>query len=305
MTRIIRHFLGDISFGTSNLETIANSLEKESGNAEQRTEELGAQGQPGTEDHTITENPITESYSMHPLSTSTMHYSGEFSHWNFSKMLLRRFQSLGNMPEENHDSESSKGFFRATSLQSPSSFVYSSMKYLPPREVADFLVDTFLEFAQTNYYYFDEITFREKMDYYYNNEQLLTINDAGWICTLLMTFAIGTQFAYMQVKGSPDIPGSLDVMPDDHIGLELYRFSCRLIPDLITTASVETVQAFLLLGVYALPIDTSGLAYTYYGLAIKMAIQNGMHRKFSGNELSPPTVELRNRLWWTVYSLER
>jgi Fungal specific transcription factor domain len=304
MKRIICHFLGDISFDTNNLEIIANELEKESGQTEQRTEprtEPRTQALARTEDHHTT---ISESYSIDHLSTNTMHYVGEFSHSSFSKILRRRLQSLGDMPEENNASHASDGY-RATILQSPSSFIYSATTYLPPRDVADFLVDTFLEFAQTNYYYFDETTFRQNMDHYYRNEQPLTINDAGWICTLLMTFAIGTQFAYMQVKNSPHIQASLDVIPDDNIGLELYRFSCRLIPDLITIASVETVQAFLLLGVYALPIDTSGLAYTYYGLAIKMAIQNGMHRKFPGNDLSHATIELRNRLWWTAYTLER
>lgn len=96
-----------------------------------------------------------------------------------------------------------------------------------------------------------------------------------------------------------------DHLPDDTIGLALYRFSCRLIPDLITTASVETVQAFLLFGVYTMPIDTSGLAYTYLGLAIKMAIQNGMHRQFGEEGLDARTIELRNRLWWSAYALDR
>lgn len=177
--------------------------------------------------------------------------------------------------------------------------------YFPPRNVAEFLTDTFLEYAQTNYFYFDKFAFRQKLEFYYSTEQRLTINDAGWICTLLMTFAIGTQFAYMQTDPASATSPSPDDIPDDHVGLELYRFSCRLIPDLITIASVETVQAFLLMGVYTLPIDTSGLAYTYYGLAIKMAIQNGMHRRFSGDDFDRMTIELRNRLWWSAYSLER
>lgn len=121
-----------------------------------------------------------------------------------------------------------------------------------------------------------------------------------------MTFAIGTQFAHMQTKPIPGSSASTtETSPDDQIGLELYRFSCRLIPDLITVASVETVQAFLLLGVYTLPIDTAGLAYVYYGLAIKMAIQNGMHRKLFEGNVAPDMVEVRNRLWWSAYSLER
>ena len=202
------------------------------------------------------------------------------------------------------DSETTNAFYRATSLQSSNSFVTSSRIYFPPRDVAEFLTDTFLQFAQTNYFYFDETTFRQKMDFYYTTDEAFTIEDTGWICTLLMAFAIGTQFAYMQTMPAQNKPPSEEI-PDDHIGLELYRFSCRLIPDLITIASVESVQAILLLGVYTLPIDTSGLAYTYYGLAIKMAVQNGMHRKYSGVSLDPLTIELRNRLWWTAYSSER
>ncbi|KAJ5410652.1 uncharacterized protein N7487_005011 [Penicillium crustosum] len=210
MKRIITHLLGDISFETSSLQKIADTLDQGQG-----------QGQSDSDSVDSNESTPTNDYSIDPLSTSTMP------------------------------------------------------------------------------------TFREKLDFYYATEHPLSINDAGWICTLLMTFAIGTQFAHMQTKPIPGSSASTtETSPDDQIGLELYRFSCRLIPDLITVASVETVQAFLLLGVYTLPIDTAGLAYVYYGLAIKMAIQNGMHRKLFEGNVAPDMVEVRNRLWWSAYSLE-
>ncbi|GAT31238.1 PrnA-like fungal specific transcription factor [Aspergillus luchuensis] len=272
--RIIRHFLGeDISLDPARLEETADLLE--SGRYRGTPPETR-----GVED----EDQTPESYSLEPLSTNTM---------RMSKTLFIRAAGLNP----------SDGFFRATGLQSASSCVASAIGYLPPRPVAEFLTNTFLEYAQTNYFYFPESVFREKMDYYYSVDRPLVIDDAGWICTLLMTFAIGTQFAYMQTSSTEKPPFSEDI-PDDRIGMDLYRFSCRLIPDLITTASLETVQAFLLLGVYTLPIDTAGLAYTYYGLAIKMAIQNGMHRKHIAPSVSPVIVDWRNRLWWTAYSLE-
>ncbi|KAI9043783.1 fungal specific transcription factor domain-containing protein [Aspergillus affinis] len=289
MQRIIRHFMGDVSFTSRNLQEIADMLEKDRDDSR-------------SQDATVSdEQAMSESYSIEPLSMSMMHYSGELSHWNFSKAIRRRLQNLSHGPAQ--DSETTNAFYRATSLQSSNSFVTSSRIYFPPRDVAEFLTDTFLQFAQTNYFYFDETTFRQKMDFYYTTDRPFKIEDTGWICTLLMAFAIGTQFAYMQTMPTQNKPPP-EEMPDDHIGLELYRFSCRLIPDLITIASVESVQAFLLLGVYTLPIDTSGLAYTYYGLAIKMAVQNGMHRKYSGVSLDPLSIELRNRLWWTAYSSE-
>ncbi|EDP55321.1 PrnA-like fungal specific transcription factor, putative [Aspergillus fumigatus A1163] len=294
--------LCDISLEASNLRVVADMLE---GNrSEFHNASISAPNQEDYEDCAIMEN-----YSIHPLSTSTMHYSGEFSHWNYSRMIRRRLQSLGNDPDDNAagDVAITKDSFRATSLQSTSSLVKSSTTYFPPRHIAEFLTNTFLEYAQTNYFYFDEIVFRQKLDYYYTIERPLDINDAGWICTILMTFAIGTQFAYMNGDRSQalrDPPGENSLL-DDNVGLALYRHSCRLIPDLITIASIETVQAFLLLGVYTLPIDTSGLAYTYYGLAINMAIQNGMHRRFAGDGLDARTIEVRNRLWWSAYSLEK
>ncbi|GES66276.1 fungal-specific transcription factor [Aspergillus terreus] len=294
MERIIRRLLGDdISFDPARLEETADLLENG-----------GDAATPGGARAMEDEDDIPESYSVEPLSTNTMHYSGELSHWNFSKMIRRRLQSLGDSKESHDGSDIADGFFRATGLQSSSSCVASATTYFPPRPIAEFLMDTFLQYAQTNYFYFDEKTFREKMDFYYTIDRPLVIDDAGWVCTLLMTFAIGTQFAYMQTAPTQGMPPSSQDILDDRIGLELYRFSCRLIPDLITTASVETVQAFLLLGVYTLPIDTAGLAYTYYGLAIKMAIQNGMHRRLVATTIPPATVEWRNRLWWTAYSLE-
>ncbi|KAL2842402.1 putative fungal-specific transcription factor [Aspergillus pseudoustus] len=292
MMRIVRHFMGEVSFDPDNLQRIADGLDSDIHTPRSR-------GPPESDD------TILESFSLDPLSTSTMHYSGELSHWNFSVMLRRRLQSLGDGSiHNNHSFEATSDIHRAPALHSSASAVASALMYFPPRQIAEFLLDTFLQFAQTNYYYFDESTFRMKMDYYYSHQHPLTIHDAGWLCTLLMTFAIGTQFAYMQTEPSNTTAHIPPETTDDRIGLELYRFSCRLIPDMICVASVETVQGFLLLGVYTLPIDTLGLAYTYYGLAIKMAIQNGMHRNSSGAPLDSRTVEWRNRLWWSAYSLE-
>ncbi|CAG7915684.1 unnamed protein product [Penicillium olsonii] len=291
MQRIIKHFVGDTSFDTSSLQKLADELTH--GNQDHHSD--------STESHIDTP---TNDYSIDTLSTSTMHYSGELSHWNFSRMLERRLRSLGDQVGQRKGVDHTEGFFRATDLQSSGSCITLARTYFPPKHIAEFLTNAFLKFSETNYFYFHEGTFREKLNFYYTNERQLSIHDAGWICTLLMTFAIGTQFAHMHAKSSAS-EASVETIPGDQIGLELYRYACRLIPDLITVASVETVQSFLLLGVYTFPIDTAGLAYVYYGLAIKMAIQNGMHRKLmEGNNIPAEIIEVRNRLWWTAHSLE-
>lgn len=145
---------------------------------------------------------------------------------------------------------------------------------------------------------------------YYQTSNVSSDDSPAW-CILLMLLAIGTQFADLDSADNiattepPEASSGHDVTAGDDIGSTLYRFAVQLIPDVITIASIESVQAVLLLGVYTLPLDAAGLSYTYLGLAIKMAIQNGIHRKYSGAGLNLRVVEMRNRLWWTVYTLEK
>jgi len=172
--------------------------------------------------------------------------------------------------------------------------------------VADFLVQTFFKYAQTNNFYVEEDWLREKLNTCYTNPSSLTSADAGAVCAILMVLAIGTQFAHMDSPTPVNKLSSDDHrFSEDEVGLTFYQFASKLLPDIITTASVRSVQACLLIGTYLLPLDTSGLSYTYFGLALKMAIQNGMHRKYYGEGLDPHMVEVRNRVFWTAYTIEK
>jgi hypothetical protein len=171
-------------------------------------------------------------------------------------------------------------------------------------------VQTFFKYAQTNNFYVEESWLREKLNICYTNPTSLSSRDAGSVCAILMVLAIGTQFAHMDsptpVNKITD-PNSTDDQhfSEDEVGLTFYQFASKLLPDIISTASVRSVQACLLIGTYLLPLDTSGLSYTYFGLALKMAIQNGMHRRYTGEGLDTRMVEVRNRVFWTAYSIEK
>lgn len=210
-------------------------------------------------------------------------------------------------------------YWRATQLQSPKTLVQSVLGCLPPRGVANFLVHIYFQFAQVNCFYVEEHWLRKKLGFLYEAPGHVTSEDSTWVCSVLMVLAIGTQFAHMAAGPPPkdaaaaDNPDDLDGAAaaalqggsDSEVGVTFYQMASKLIPDVITVASMESVQACLLLAHYALPLDTQGLAYTYLGLGIKMAIQNGMHRRYTGADLDVWTVETRNRLWWTAYMVER
>ncbi|GAB1195143.1 hypothetical protein APSETT444_004397 [Aspergillus pseudonomiae] len=141
----------------------------------------------------------------------------------------------------------------------------------------------------------------------------LAIDDEDYMVKALPdnTTPVGTQFAHMESAIPVNRPPvDLSSMEDHHfsedeVGLTFYQFASKLVPDILATVSIRSVQACLLIGTYLLPLDTSGLCYTYFGLALKMAIQNGMHRRYQGEGLSPRMIEVRNRVFWTAYTIEK
>lgn len=189
--------------------------------------------------------------------------------------------------------------------------VSASTTCLPPRYVADFLVQIFFKYAQTNNFYVEEDWLCDKLATCYANPSSLSSDDAGAVCSILMVLAIGTQFAHMESPKAVNLlPPSSEATQDHHfsedeVGLTFFQFASKLLPDLIATASIRSVQACLLVGTYLLPLDTSGMCYTYFGLALNLAIQNGMHRRYQGEGLPPRMVEMRNRVFWTAYTIER
>jgi hypothetical protein len=182
------------------------------------------------------------------------------------------------------------------------------MTQLPPKAIADFLVSMFFKYAEINSFYMERKWIEEKVGLCYDHTTKYSASDFPWVCSVFAVLAIGTQVAHMEdEKPKPDseTADDLTLCSEDSVGLVFYHVACKLIPDVLLVASHESVQVFLLLATYSLPVSTGGLAYTYYGLAMKMAIQNGMHRKYVGGDIDARTIETRNRLFWTAYTVEK
>ncbi|KAJ5671015.1 hypothetical protein N7507_000142 [Penicillium longicatenatum] len=279
---IVRHFLGDVSLDEENVAQIAAKCTTE--NKEMET------------------SGVDESQYMHFVSSNVAFYSGEFSHWNFSEKLRRTMRC-----RDTSDS-SVKEYWRATHLQSSTHTAAEAITHLPPRTIAEFLVAVFFKYTEVNSFYVEKEWMHEKLQLCYDPFAQLTAADIPWICSVFAVLAIGTQFAHMEEdRANPDSCLSEEIAScsEHSVGLGFFNVACKLGHDVILAASYESVQAFLLLAVYALPVSCGGLSYTYFGLAMKMAIQNGMHRRYAGGECDRRTLELRNRLFWTVYTLER
>jgi hypothetical protein len=302
LEQIALHFLGKVPLDLSSLRRISDNLNLEKpqavGDADLTPEDL---------DELDLED---EAYTVKTLSENVAHYSGEFSHWNFSERVLKRVdESLG--ADEGEVRAPIVEYYRPTQLQSPSSTIISIAESLPPDEVAEFLLQMFFRYADPCYFYVEESWVRAQLAILQDRSAIISSDDSAWVCAVLMVLAVGAQYAHLANGPLPDdgsaagTPGEPLPQPELEFGVSFYHIASKLLPDVIAIASLESVQACLLLGAYTLTLDTQGIAYTYVGLAVKLAIQNGLHRRYSGRELDPHTVELRNRLWWTAWSLEK
>ncbi|KAL2800367.1 fungal-specific transcription factor domain-containing protein [Aspergillus keveii] len=274
LEQIVRHFLGDVPLDEDNVSRIVARL--------------------GSTPQGEAPN-VDEPFDVQFVSKNIAHYSGEFSHWNFSQKLRRKISS----PIERFGV---KEYWRPTQLQSSTHMVSQVMNHLPPRPIATFLVSMFFKYSEGNMFYVEESWLQEKLDRCYTQSTEYSLSDIPWVCSVFAVLAIGTQVAHMEDQSATD---DLNLCSEDSVGLSLYHIACRLVPDVILVASHESVQAFLLLALYALPLSTGGLAYSYLGIAVKMAIQNGMHRKYAGEECGTRIIETRNRVFWSAYSLDR
>lgn len=213
--------------------------------------------------------------------------------------------------QDNKEATRFKEFYRAEHLESSSLELVKSLSLLPPRHITEFLVFIFFKYAENNYFYVDRTSIEVAIKAAYEDSTLLTSKDAGTMCSILAILAIGTQYAYLESKSSRNFAQTKtpllenSTFSEDDVGRKFFQQALKLIPDVITVASLESVQACLLIGLYTLPLDTSGLSYIYLNLAVKLGIQNGMHRKYAGDGVDETIIELRNRIWWTAVTIER
>lgn len=299
---IAKHFLGDAAVASSTLQTTVDALV-----ADQRLPDVDKDQSSYHRDIAIEE----PQYTIKEVSPNVAHYSGEFSHWSFSKRIQdhvdRRLQRSTGATSKDDDGVIE--YWRANHLRSGKGTLQSILCDLPPNNISLFLLRTYFCHAQTNTPFVEEGWANVNLERLYTALPTICEEDAPWVCTILLVLAVGTQFAHLEDK--PLSSESSFTSGIDHetavesVGVSLYQRATRFIPDVLTIASVESVQAFLLFAHYVLPLDAQGLAYSYVGMATKVAIQNGMHRYCKDSRLDASALSFRLKLWMIASRLEK
>ncbi len=173
-------------------------------------------------------------------------------------------------------------FFRDPTLESS----FSGVVMLPNKDYALSLVSKVIKYLSHEYYLFDAEKFLSQIDEAYEK---LRDKKPLWICYFLMTLAVGEQYQSHSPNG--EVPG-----------MGFYIAAMRLYRSSYEEPTPEFVQTLLLIAFYLQGLNSANAAFSFYGLAMRSALIQGLHRNISF--ISPEEKEKRKRLWWTVFVMD-
>jgi hypothetical protein len=167
---------------------------------------------------------------------------------------------------------------------------------LPPRVVADALVEVFFSHVNSDYPIFHRAMFQDKYERMWSKNPDF---EQSWLMTLYMVFVLG-------LTASP--AESLSTVSKTHRASLKEQFFLKakgLLSDVISGATLGHVQALML---YCLHLHISrerNASWNIAGAAIRIAVAVGLHRNGANTKCTPLERELRKRMWWTLYFFER
>ncbi|KAI5199634.1 hypothetical protein AUEXF2481DRAFT_90589 [Aureobasidium subglaciale EXF-2481] len=119
-------------------------------------------------------------------------------------------------------------------------------------------------------------------------------NDEGFSLFMLnMVYSIGALNLRLTDQGYRDTP------PE-----QFYLSAMQHVASVREASSVDNLQALVLLILYHLRSESRNGLWHLTGLAMRTVTDIGLHRAASTRNLPPLKVQLRRRLFWSVYALE-
>ncbi|KAF5597553.1 transcriptional regulatory [Fusarium pseudocircinatum] len=171
----------------------------------------------------------------------------------------------------------------------------------PPRPVADFLVSVCIRHGVDIFFYFDQAQIMDEIAQFYTNSSSPLRTDPSFICLALGLFALGSNWTPLERPIDSPLPHG----DDSDLGRVFFRQAKLLIPDVIERSDLKAIQAFFLLGIYLMPLNAAGSSYVYMGMALRKALAFDLHQSPDDQRIDDREKEIRCRLWWSIYSLER
>jgi hypothetical protein len=236
----------------------------------------------------------------------TSEYFGESSTFDFMTKVCSPGEDTSKGPIAATRRQSPSATATSLAISSPSApifdgFLLSSgsdeLFSLPNRPVADRLVDAYFKFVHPLNTYLHEFSFRQRYERLWLKEDLggeeAGENNLTWFGLVNLIFAFGSD--HTKVVGRISVGHT-------HF---FKRAKILVLSSLFQAASIDLVQALLLMGQYlhtSLELDNS---LTVVGLAIRMAQSLGLHLDTTTSTLKVMDQEVRKRVWWGCFVIDR
>ncbi len=111
--------------------------------------------------------------------------------------------------------------------------------------------------------------------------------DGSWRILLNTALALGAYSSEISIQNA-----------DIYFCQEALR---HLSADILQRGSLPLVQALTLLANYLQKRNKPNSGFILLGVAMNMAQAIGLHREFSDSSIGPFTMEIRRRVWWTLF----
>jgi hypothetical protein len=171
----------------------------------------------------------------------------------------------------------------------------SSLQYLPQRSVANALLDRYFSAVHPVWPFLIEDATRRRFDQTWSSDE---IPSPVWMAQQNLIFALACQF-YESEAGAP----LTDVYD---AGMRFYqRGNGFVMAHAFNMCSIAMIQTLLLVAQYQQGTMRSNECWLTTGHATRMALGLGLHTSPTSPTRKPLDRELRRRLWWGCFSLDR
>lgn len=186
----------------------------------------------------------------------------------------------------------------------------------PSEEMGSRILDTYFQRLHSRYPFLDRrqiwCIHEERGRLFKAKREELSQSDRFAVFKLSMVYAIGsTMLKLSETSKYASTAPEVILSPQDNNDRRLtrlqryYTFALQYVPTMCDARSIENIEAMVLLVVYHLRTASSHGMWYMIGLAMRTAIDLGLHRTANEINMDPFTAQMRRRLFWVVYFLER
>lgn len=170
---------------------------------------------------------------------------------------------------------------------------------LPPREIAENYINIWFDFSRQIFPNLHRPSFMESVDRLYDTA--MEKRDRAFLAQFFLVLALGCRHAVLTGESNDNMPSVKSTGDDSNWFSRSTKFQC----DIIACNDLMAVQWQGLLTMWYLYTGKRSLAFQMTGKMTRLALELGLHRHTRRFHFDPLQTEMRKRVFWVSYMLDR